>query len=144
MRVHEAEDFARWVLARDGWTEQEVERSLNSSVQRGFDLKQPINLVTEYMTVDLADDGFPIFLADIYGYDAAYWADKLPPSERTRWGSVILRPRWVPVMDSATVEDWRKAGKPRSARPRPRRQAAQEGAAPGRRRGRALTRERRA
>ncbi|MFO0751051.1 MAG: L,D-transpeptidase family protein [Myxococcota bacterium] len=111
MRVHEAMDFARWILAREGVAKEDVEHALSSSVQRAFDLKSPINLVTEYLTVDLADDGFPMFFPDVYGYDAAYWNDKLPPSERTRWGDAILRPRWVPVMEGATVDAWRKEGK---------------------------------
>jgi len=111
MRVHEAVEFGQWLLARDGWDPKEVDRSIGSSSQRGFDMHKPVNLVTEYMTVDLADDGFPIFFTDIYGYDSAFWADKLPPTERVRWGSAVLRPRWVPVMDGETVEGWHKAGK---------------------------------
>jgi len=80
-------------------------------LQTGFELRQPIDFVTEYITVELSERGLPVFHKDIYGYDAAYWSDKLPPNERVRWGSPILRPRWVPVMEEALVEDWRKAGK---------------------------------
>ncbi|MCC6620257.1 MAG: L,D-transpeptidase family protein [Deltaproteobacteria bacterium] len=112
MRVHEAIDFGRWILQRDGVPEAEIERAFKSDVQRGFDLKQPWNFVTEYMTVDLAADGLPIFYSDIYGYDAAYFADQLPPLERIRWGHSRLRPRWVPLMDDEVVSQWRKEGKP--------------------------------
>ena len=112
MRVDQAVEFGKWLLTRDGFSTEEVDKAFAaSSLQRGFDLKNPINTVTEYITVDLAEDGKPIFYEDIYGYDSAYWNDKLPPGEKTRWGSPILRPRWVPVMEEATVDGWRKSGK---------------------------------
>lgn len=112
MRVHEAIDFGKWLLARDGFTQAEIDKAFGSSVVKPFDLKKPIDLVTEYITVDLAADGNPVFYDDIYGYDAAFWNDKIPPVEKVRWGSEIMRPRWVPTMDNATVDGWRKAGKP--------------------------------
>ena len=112
MRIDQAIDFGKWLLARDGFGQDEIDKAFAaSSLQRGFDLKNPVYLVTEYITVDLASDGKPLFYDDIYGYDSAYWNDKLPPGERTRWGSEILRPRWVPVMAEDTVDGWRKAGK---------------------------------
>ncbi len=112
MRVDQAIDFGKWLLARDGFSPEEIDKAFSmSSLQRGFDLKNPVNLVTEYITVDIMADGKPIFYDDIYGYDSAYWNDKLPPNEKTRWGSPILRPRWVPVMEEGTVDGWRKAGK---------------------------------
>jgi len=111
MRVHEAIEFGKWLLVKDGYSQEEVDKSFGSMVQKGFDMHTPVNLVTEYITVDLAADGKPVFYDDIYGYDEAYWADKLPPGEKTRWGSEILRPRWVPKMEGETVEGWRKAGK---------------------------------
>lgn len=112
MRVHEAIDFGKWLLARDGFSQAEIDRAFGlESLQTGFDLKQPVDFVTEYITVDLSDEGKPVFHEDIYGYDAAYFQGELPPREKVRWGSQILRPRWVPVMDGETVEGWRKAGK---------------------------------
>ena len=69
-------------------------------------------LVTEYMTVDIAEDGGAVFLTDIYGYGADYAGGNLPPKVQTRWGSPILRPAWVPVVPGEVVEGWRKKGKP--------------------------------
>jgi peptidoglycan hydrolase-like protein with peptidoglycan-binding domain len=112
MRVHEAIDFAKWLLTRAGFTQDEVDRSFRSDAQRGFDMKEPIPLVTEYMTVDLLPDGRPIFFADIYGYDDAVFHDRVPVRETRTWGSELLRPRWVPRVDAKTVDGWRAAGKP--------------------------------
>jgi len=113
MRVDEAIEFGKWLLVRDGFSQEEVDKAFSAaSLQRGFDLKQPINLITEYITVDIATaTGKPVFYDDIYGYDSAYWNDKLPPGEKTRWGSQILRPRWVPVIEEGMVDGWRKSGK---------------------------------
>lgn len=113
MRVHEAIAFGKWLLAHDGWPESEVERAFAArSLQRGFKLKKPVHTVVEYMTVDVSSEGKPVFFADIYGYDSAFFNDKLPPFERTRWGSDRLRPRWVPLMDAAIVNEWKAKGKP--------------------------------
>ncbi len=113
MRVDQAIDFGKWLLLRDGLSEADVEKAFSlKSLQQAFDLKKPVDLVTEYMTVDLAEDGRPVFYSDIYGYDSAYWNDNLPPTERLRWGHSKLRPRWVPLVDDAVVSGWRAAGKP--------------------------------
>lgn len=113
MRVHEAIDFAKWLLIRAGYDTNEVDRAFRSEVsQRGFDLKEPIELVTEYMTVDLLPDGRPIFFADIYGYDEAAFNDRIPVRETRSWGSELLRPRWVPRVEGKIVDEWRASGKP--------------------------------
>lgn len=113
MRVHEAIDFAKWLLLRAGYEENDIARSFrHDTLQRGFKLKEPIPLVTEYMTVDLLDDSHPIFYADIYGYDDAAIDGRLPVKETERWGSPLLRPRWVPLVEKSVVDGWRAAGKP--------------------------------
>jgi len=113
IRVDGAIDFARWLLGRAGFSEEEVDRAFRQEVtQRGFELKRPIPLVTEYMTVDLIDEARPVFYGDIYGYDAAFFERRLPAKETERWGSPRLRPRWVPLVDEAVVKEWRAAGKP--------------------------------
>lgn len=113
MRVHEAIDFAKWLLQRAGYEENDIARSFrHDTLQRGFKLKEPIPLVTEYMTVDLLDDTHPIFYADIYGYDDDAIDGRLPVKETERWGSPILRPRWVPLVERSVVDGWRAAGKP--------------------------------
>jgi hypothetical protein len=113
MRVHEAIEFGKWLLAHDGWPTDEVEKAFGArSLQRGFKLKKPIHTVTEYITVDVSAEGKPVFFTDIYGYDSAYFNDKLPAFEKTRWGSDRLRPRWVPLVESKQVDEWRAKGKP--------------------------------
>jgi murein L,D-transpeptidase YcbB/YkuD len=112
MRVEGAEEFAKWLLERDGAAAADVERAFASKAQPfPFELKTPINLVTEYVTVDLTANGEPIFLDDIYKYDDAYWNDKLPPTVTLPWGSALLRPRWVPLVDAKTVAGWKAEGK---------------------------------
>ncbi len=113
MRVHEAIEFGKWLLAHDGWPTDEIEKAFGArSLQRGFKLKKPVHTVTEYITVDVSAEGKPVFFTDIYGYDSAYFNDKLPAFERTRWGSDRLRPRWVPLVESKQVDEWRAKGKP--------------------------------
>ena len=111
MRVDQAVDFARFVLLKAGFDEDQVTRSLKSSGQMPFDLKTPINLVTEYMTVDLRPDGRPVFYTDIYGYDLAAMNGNTPIRESRRWGHELLRPRWVPLTASKVVDEWRNAGR---------------------------------
>ena len=112
MRVHRALDFANWLLVQDGWDADEVRRSLKASTtQRGMKLHEPVDLVTQYMTVDIARDGKPIFLTDIYGYDAAYRNGDLPPKDTALWGSPVLRPSWVPKVPEEIVMAWKEAGR---------------------------------
>lgn len=112
IRVDGAIEFARWLLARDGFSEEEIERAFRlTEVQRGFKMKKPIDLITEYMTVDISHEGLPVFLTDVYGYDRAVERGDLPPQVTTRWGAVQLRPRWVPRVSEETVNRWRAEGK---------------------------------
>ncbi|MCB9731597.1 MAG: L,D-transpeptidase family protein [Deltaproteobacteria bacterium] len=113
IRVDQAVEFARMILLRDGWDEKEVDRALGmKSTQRGMELHKPFDLVTEYVTVDVSDEGLPMFLTDVYGYDDDFYDEKLPPSVTARWGSPRLRPRWVPEVSKETVDKWRAAGTP--------------------------------
>jgi hypothetical protein len=75
-------------------------------------LKQPVPLITEYITVDISAEGLPVFLSDIYGYDKAYADGDLPPREYILWGQPRLRPRWVPRVPKEIVKRWRAEGKP--------------------------------
>jgi len=112
IRVQHAEEFARWLLARDGWADAEVDQAFRlTRYQRGFKLRAPIDLITEYMTVDISDEGLPVFLTDVYWYDRAYFQGNLPVVDRVRWGAPELRPRWVPRVSERTVNAWRAAGK---------------------------------
>jgi hypothetical protein len=112
MRIDRALDFANWVLVQDGWDPKEVRRSLLSDkTQRGMGLKKPLDLITEYMTVDVAHDGKPIFLTDIYGYDKDFLQGDLPPTVTMLWGSSPMRPHWVPRVPEEVVLKWKAAGK---------------------------------
>jgi len=113
VRVEDAVELAHWILERDGFTEKEIKRAFKmEEYQRGFDLREKIDLITEYMSVDLTDDGEPIFYSDIYRYDRDYFRGELPPSVTARWGAAELRPHWVPRVSQETVDAWRAAGKP--------------------------------
>jgi peptidoglycan hydrolase-like protein with peptidoglycan-binding domain len=111
MRVHEAIGFARWLLLRDGYPPDEVEKTVALvKMQKGMPLRKPWAFLTEYITVDASDEGLPKFLTDVYGYDKAYAEGKLPPFTQTRWGSKLLRPRWVPEASNELIDEWRKSG----------------------------------
>lgn len=113
VRVDKAVDFAQWLLERDGWDGREVRRALKAkSVQRGMPLHTPVPLAMRYHSVEIAPSGLPVFYADIYGYDAAFFSGKIPVEETIRWGHARLRPRWVPRVDEKVVEGWRAASKP--------------------------------
>ncbi len=121
IRVDEAPEFAKWILVRDGWDPADIDRSLDAEkTQRGITLHAPIPLITVYETVEIGDGSLPIFLSDVYDYDEAYEKGQLPVEETIRWGHTRLRPRWVPKVDEATVEGWRRAGKtaPRDLKPK--------------------------
>ncbi len=112
VRVDRALDFANWLLVQDGWDPQEVRRSLLSDkTQRGMALKTPLDLITEYITVDVAHDGKPVFLTDIYGYDKAFLQGDVPPTVTMLWGSSPMRPNWVPRVPEEVVLKWKAAGK---------------------------------
>ena len=111
MRVHEAVKFAKWVLLKDGYPEAEVDKTLALvKMQKSMPLRKPVNFLTEYITVDFSDEGLPKFLTDTYGYDEAFERGRLPPYTQTRWGSKILRPRWVPLVEETHVKEWREKG----------------------------------
>ena len=113
IRVHKATQFAQFLLEKDGWDPKEVKRSIKAkSTQRGMKLKKEIDLITEYITVDVAEDGKAMFLTDIYKYDRSYYKKELPPQVTARWGSSVLRPHWVPKVPEEIVEDWRSRGTP--------------------------------
>jgi murein L,D-transpeptidase YcbB/YkuD len=111
VRVHKATRLAQFLLEKDGWDGKDVARSLKAkSTQRGMKLKNELDLITEYITVDIAEDGKAVFLTDIYKYDRDYYDKALPPSVTARWGSSVLRPHWVPKVPEEIVEDWRSRG----------------------------------
>ncbi len=112
VRVDRALDFANWLLVQDGWEPDDVRRSLLSDkTQRGMPLKKPLDLITEYITVDVAHDGKPVFLTDIYGYDKAFLQGDVPPTVTMLWGSSPMRPHWVPRVPEEVVLKWKAAGK---------------------------------
>jgi len=113
VRVHEAVGFARWLLHKDGYEHPDISRGFKlEKTQRGMSLKEPVDLMTEYVTVDIDAAGRPTFLTDVYGYDKAYRAGKMPPRTKIRWGDPTLRPSWVPIVPKSKVDEWYQAGKP--------------------------------
>ena len=113
IRVHKATKLAQFLLEKDGWDAKDVARSIKAkTTQRGMKLKTEIDLITEYITVDIAEDGKAVFLTDIYKYDRDFYEKALPPKVTNRWGSSVLRPHWVPKVPEEIVEDWRSRGQP--------------------------------
>ncbi len=111
VRVHEAVGFARWLLHKDGYEHEDITRGLKlQKRQRGMKLKKPVDLMTEYVTVDIDEAGRPMFLTDVYGYDRAFRSGKMPPRTKVRWGDPILRPSWVPRVPEHVVDEWRRNG----------------------------------
>jgi murein L,D-transpeptidase YcbB/YkuD len=113
IRVERAVELAEWVLRHDGEPEREINKAFRlDQYQRGFKLSQPIDVVTEYVTVEVSEEGTPVFYADVYGYDQAYFAGQLPPATEMLWGSATLRPSWVPYVPKETVQQWAAEGRP--------------------------------
>ena len=111
MRVHEAVVFAKWLLLRDGRSEKEIDDALAIGTRQiPLPLKKPVPFMTEYVTVDVSDEGLPRFLTDVYGYDKAFEQGNLPPTTTIRWGHSALRPHWVPMVPAKIVDEWRAAG----------------------------------
>ncbi len=112
IRVHEATDFALWLLEKDGHQRSDIERSLRAKkVQRGVALNTPVRLRTTYRTVAIGEGGHPIFLADIYKYDKEWTRGKTAKST-DRWGGPRFRPHWVPPVPYGEYKAWKAAGKP--------------------------------
>jgi len=111
IRVDKALSFAQFPLEKDGWDAKDVKRSLKAkSTQRGMKLKSAPKLITEYVTVDVGADGKAMFYTDIYKYDRDFHKAALPPRVTARWGSMVLRPHWVPKVPEEVVEGWRSRG----------------------------------
>jgi len=97
MRVHEAVDFARYLVGkRVDLKGDDFDRILETNHTRSLELTEKLQVYTGYNTIELTEDGRIVFLEDIYSYDRAYFRGELPPREWTRFGSPAFKPRKVP------------------------------------------------
>jgi murein L,D-transpeptidase YcbB/YkuD len=111
VRVENALDLAR-ALALD-LGEMPVKR-FNKYLEHGYPhpvkLKHPLPVLVDYNTVHINAKGELVLLPDIYHYDYAYFRDKLPVYEKTRYGSLAMKPRQVPRIPFAKFLSLKKKG----------------------------------
>ena len=55
--------------------------------------------------MDVAEDGKPVFLTDIYKYDRDFYEKNLPPKVTSRWGSSVLEAPLGSKVPENIVED---------------------------------------
>jgi murein L,D-transpeptidase YcbB/YkuD len=73
VRVERAADLAEWVLREEsGWSRERIQRAMRGSESITVNLKQPIQLVTMYLTAVVLGSGEVHFYDDIYGEDATF------------------------------------------------------------------------
>jgi L,D-transpeptidase YcbB len=87
VRVHQPIRLAVALLEADSTMQRsKVERIVRERKESVLvELRKPVPVVIEYNTVAFAPDSErPVFLDDIYGYDAAYHRGKLPYTYRQR------------------------------------------------------------
>jgi murein L,D-transpeptidase YcbB/YkuD len=72
VRLEKAEDLAEWVLrGENGWPRDRVVGAMEGAESTSVRLKQPIQVVTMYVTAVALENGEVHFFEDIYGEDAA-------------------------------------------------------------------------
>jgi murein L,D-transpeptidase YcbB/YkuD len=72
VRLEKAEDLAEWVLRGEtGWPKDRVVRAMEGAESTSVRLKQPVQVVTMYVTAVTLENGEVHFFEDIYGEDAA-------------------------------------------------------------------------
>ena len=87
MRLDDPVGMAKFLLERDGtMTAEKVDATLESMHEQGVTLKTPVPIYIEYNTVAFAPDSpDPIFLNDVYQYDAAFWNGEVPSDREARF-----------------------------------------------------------
>jgi murein L,D-transpeptidase YcbB/YkuD len=78
VRVDESVALAKLVLARQGVAPESIDRRIEEGMTLPIELEDPIPIFIEYVTVGFDDDGGPVFYADLYDYDVAYWKKRTP------------------------------------------------------------------
>ena len=76
IRMENPVDFAVHVLAKDGWTEEQLDAQLASGKTQSITLAEPLPMVVAYLTAEVDDSGTVFFYRDVYERDAS--ASKCP------------------------------------------------------------------
>ena len=79
IRVEDAIGLADWMLKRQGWTEDRLQKAIESNKTQTLSISKPIPLYIVYLTSWVEPDGMLQFRDDIYGKD-----DELAPILYTR------------------------------------------------------------
>ena len=71
IRVDEPRGFAEVLLARDGWTREQVDAAIETGKTRTIGLPEPLPMYVSYWTAEVDDFGHVHFYDDLYERDAA-------------------------------------------------------------------------
>jgi murein L,D-transpeptidase YcbB/YkuD len=111
VRVEHAVDLARDLAAElAGVSTRNFNTMLEHGRPRTITLKEPLPVFVDYNTVQFDESGQLNFLPDIYTYDYAFFAGKLPVRGKTWFGSSRLKPRRVPRIQYSDFLRIKKAG----------------------------------
>ena len=69
IRMENPLDFAAHLLAKDGWTEEQLEAQLASGETKSISLAEPLPIVLTYLTASVDESGTVFFYRDIYGWN---------------------------------------------------------------------------
>jgi murein L,D-transpeptidase YcbB/YkuD len=70
VRVERAEELAEWVLRNEaGWSRDRIRKAMRGSESITVNLKEPVQVVTVYVTALVLESGEVHFFDDIYGED---------------------------------------------------------------------------
>lgn len=69
IRMENPVDFAAHVLAKDGWTKEQLGALLASGRTRSISLAEPVPIIIAYLTAAVDESGTVFFYRDIYGWD---------------------------------------------------------------------------
>ena len=104
IRVAAPDVLTQWLMTadREDWTEEKRLKILASGDQTRLNLRTPVPVYIDYITVWRGVDGKPVFVQDIYGHDAALiaalqQADKASPPLK----SYIVAPALAPEVAAA-------------------------------------------
>lgn len=93
IRLEHAADLAEWLLPdQDGWTREKIEAAMQGEETFSVKLRQPVPVMTMYLTAVVAAGGEVRFYEDIYGDDATLERE-LAAEDSATSGGPGLRPR---------------------------------------------------
>ena len=110
IRIAEALDLAKHVVTTHSKVDEAKYEELRATKKEApVVLTEELPVYVEYFTVELDSKGRAVFHPDVYGYDKAWLAGKVPTATR-RYGSSSLRPKRVPLIGHDDYLRLKKAG----------------------------------